>query len=345
MHKPNQRYCKTKVNNLSDLNIIRFKNISDSLAWKNKVYLSPGMISYLKENLHEYDVVHLQDLISFAAIATSKFCRKYNIPYVLTSHGSLPWFKSRKILNRVFYNVFGRKILQNASLVTSLNKTEKESYIKLKVPPKKIQEVPNGIDLSIYKSLPEKGEFRNKYMISYDARIILYLGRLHKSKGIDILIESFSLLKNELNNIKLVIVGPDDGSQNDLMKQATELGVDDDTLFTGPLNGINKIEAYVDADIFVTPKFSGFPLTFLESCICGTPIITTDKVEELDWIDGKVGCVVKYDRNQIKNSMLHLLKDEKLLNELSLNCIKHIKENFGWEKIAEKVENIYTYIK
>ncbi|EKQ54521.1 MAG: glycosyltransferase [Methanobacterium sp. Maddingley MBC34] len=343
MHKPNQRYCDQENDN-DDLNIIRFKNISDSFAWKYKLYMSPGMIKYLKNNLHQYDVVHLQDLISFASVATSIYCKKYNVPYVLTSHGSLPWFISKKILNRFFYNIFGRNILQNASMVTALNKTEKESYLKLKVAPEKIQIIPNGIDLSTYKVLPKKGGFRNRYLIRNDKRIILYLGRLHESKRIDMLIESFYLLYNMMNNVKLVIVGPDDGFMENLVKKAANLGIGEDVIFTGPLDGINKIEAYVDADIFVTPSFSGFPLTFLESCICGTPIITTNKVEELDWIDGKVGCVVDYDKNQIKNSMFHLLKDEKLLNGLSQNCVKHIEENFGWEQIAQNVEKIYMDI-
>lgn len=340
MYKPNQRYCLTD-NKDDGLNIIRFKNISNSLAWKYKLYLSPGMIKYLKNNLNCYDVVHLQDLISGAAFATARYCKKYKIPYVLTSHGSLPWLMEENIQNRFFSLLGGRKILDNASKVIALNKTEKESFEKLNVPPEKIEVIPNGVDLSIYSKLPKKGEFKKKYDVAEYEKIILYLGRIHKSKGINMLVESFSSLKNRLNNVKLVIVGPDDGFLDVLIKQIHYSDIAGDVIFTGPLHGLNKIEAYVDADLFVTPSFSGFPLTFLESCICGTPIITTNKIEELDWINGDVGFVVGYSSDQISEIILKILDDDDLLSKLSINSVCFVKENFGWDKISESVERLY----
>ncbi|PKL74046.1 MAG: hypothetical protein CVV29_00340 [Methanobacteriales archaeon HGW-Methanobacteriales-2] len=340
MYKPNQRYCLTD-NKEDGLNIIRFKNISNSLAWKYKLYLSPGMIKYLKNNLNCYDVVHLQDLISGAAIATARYCKKYKIPYVLTSHGSLPWLMEENIQNRFFSLLGGRKILDNASKVIALNKTEKESFEKLNVPPEKIEVIPNGVDLSIYSKLPKKGEFKKKYGVAEYEKIILYLGRIHKSKGINMLVESFLSIKNRLNNVKLVIVGPDDGFLDVLIKQIHYSDIAGDVIFTGPLHGLNKIEAYVDADLFVTPSFSGFPLTFLESCICGTPIITTNKIEELDWINGNVGFVVGYSSDQISEIILKILDDDGLLSKLSINSVCFVKENFGWDKISESVERLY----
>lgn len=340
MYKPHQRYCPTN-NKDNNLKILRFKNISNSLAWKYKLYLAPRMIKYLKNNLDQYDVVHLQDLISFAAIATSRYCKKNKIPYILTSHGSLPWLIEKKVQNRFFYRFGGKNILDNASKVTALNKSEKDSYISLNVPEEKINIIPNGINISNYSKLPKKGEFKKKYGISEYEKIILYLGRLHESKGIDILITSFSLIKKELKNVKLVIVGPDDGALDLLKDQVNEFDLADHALFIGPLNGQNKVEAYVDADVFVTPSFSGFPLTFLEACVCGTPIVTTNKIEELDWIDGEVGYVVEYDANQIKEAVKEILSDAELMDKLSRNCIKLTKEKFGWEKIAENVEIIY----
>jgi len=155
------------------------------------------------------------------------------------------------------------------------------------------------------------------------------------------LVESFLSIKNRLNNVKLVIVGPDDGFLDVLIKQIHYSDIAGDVIFTGPLHGLNKIEAYVDADLFVTPSFSGFPLTFLESCICGTPIITTNKIEELDWINGNVGFVVGYSSDQISEIILKILDDDGLLSKLSINSVCFVKENFGWDKISESVERLY----
>jgi Glycosyltransferase len=206
---------------------------------------------------------------------------------------------------------------------------------------KKIEVIPNGVDLSIYSKLPKKGEFKKKYGVAEYEKIILYLGRIHKSKGINMLVESFLSIKNRLNNVKLVIVGPDDGFLDVLIKQIHYSDIAGDVIFTGPLHGLNKIEAYVDADLFVTPSFSGFPLTFLESCICGTPIITTNKIEELDWINGNVGFVVGYSSDQISEIILKILDDDGLLSKLSINSVCFVKENFGWDKISESVERLY----
>ena len=72
-------------------------------------------------------------------------------------------------------------------------------YIEMGVSKNKIEIIPNGINLSDYQNLPEKGEFRKKYGIKNDEKIILYLGRINRIKGIDMLIEAFSDVSNDLS--------------------------------------------------------------------------------------------------------------------------------------------------
>jgi glycosyltransferase involved in cell wall biosynthesis len=112
-------------------------------------------------------------------------------------------------------------------------------------------------------------------------------------------------------------------------------------LFTGPLYEKEKIEAYIDADIFVTPSYLGFPLTFLESCKYGVPIITTDNGDVLDWIDNNVGYVVKYNIDDLARGILKVLYNDELKNKFGLNGKNIVRTKFNWKNITKDFEKVY----
>lgn len=245
------------------------------VAHYNTSFITLTIIPYMRKNIKNFDVIHLHDYRCFQSIIAHHYARKYNIPYVLQAHGAvLPIFQKQR-LKKIFDLFFGYRLLRDASKVIALTKTETEQYKKMGVSEDKIEIVLNGIDLSEYKTLPEKGEFRKKYFISDKEKIILYVGRLHKNKGLDLLMDIFSDALKKLNGIRLVLVGPDDGYQSALKKQIHALQMNDRVLFTGFVSNEGKKAAFVDADVFITPSYSGFPITFLEACACGTPIIIT----------------------------------------------------------------------
>ena len=78
-------------------------------------------------------------------------------------------------------------------------------------------------------------------------------GRLHKRKGLDFLINGFTHLLDQYQDVKLIIAGPDDGFLDTLMKQIKKLKINDNVIVTGSLSKIEKIEAFVDADVLVYP--------------------------------------------------------------------------------------------
>ncbi|GAJ22860.1 unnamed protein product, partial [marine sediment metagenome] len=166
-----------------------------------------------------------------------------------------------------------------------------------------------------------------------DQRIILFLGRIHKIKGLDLLAKAFADLPKPLDNIKLVIVGPDDGYLSSLKKLVTDLGINDKVLFTGPLYGQEKLKAYVDADVYVLPSFYEiFGITVLEALACGTPVIVTNRCGIADAINGQAGLVVPYDKEQLQHALLHLLGDDKMRSQFSEKGKSLVREKFNWEK-------------
>jgi glycosyltransferase involved in cell wall biosynthesis len=302
---------------------------------------SPDMKKWLAENINNYDIIHLNAARGYQNNIVYKYAKKYSIPYVLQAHGSVLRIVERQRLKKMYDLVWGNEILREASKVIALSYSEAEAYKVMSVNEDKIEILPNGIDLSKFSDLPKNGEFRKKYSLRDSEKIVLYLGRLHKSKGIDLLIEAFSELITRLDNVKLMLVGLDDGYQPALEKRAEELKIKDKIIFTGLVSEEEKMMAFIDADVFVTPRFYGFPITFVESCACGLPIITTNEGDKLDWIHNKVGYVTDYNRDQLKDAILNILTNEKIRQEFGKKAKSLVCEEFNWLKIAGQVETVY----
>lgn len=325
------------INSLDGMEIIPFHcqiNVGGLLV-------SPQMKKYLKQNINKFDVIHMHNFRTYQNVIVHKFATKNKIPYVLQAHGSvLPFFQKER-RKMIFDKLFGNKILSDSSKVIALNKVESDQYVKMAVDNCKIETVSNGIDLSDYDDLPEKGEFRKRYSIRDDERIILYLGRIHKIKGIDLLSSAYSELIKELDDIRLVIAGPDDGFLPTLKKQIERLKLANKILFTGPLYGKNKLAAYVDADVYVLPSiYEIFGITVLEACACGTPVIVTDRCGIAEFIEN-TGYVVKYNKDELKHAISKILGDEELKKRFCEDGKKLVRKDFSWDKIVSEVEAIY----
>ena len=129
-----------------------------------------------------------------------------NIPIILSPHGGLE--KRRlKSIKKILYSKFIQKsILKSCSYVHALTKFEEKDIISFQ-PNTKTVVIPNGVKLPIIQKFNR--DIRNQYTILDNSIIILYLGRLHKEKGIGLLIQSFLKIKDRYNDWVLVIAGPD----------------------------------------------------------------------------------------------------------------------------------------
>jgi len=308
-------------------------------------FITPRIIPAMKKNIRDFDIIHLPDIRSFQSIICHYYAKRYNIPYIVQTHGSPPRMVGERRLKWILDIAFGYRILRDASKVIAVTRTEVEQLKSIGVNEGKIEIVPNGIDLSEYDDLPKRGEFRRKYSIRVDEKIILYLGRIHKIKGIDLLVEAFADLVKELDNVRLVIVGSDDGFLSTLKKQIENLKIGDMILFTGPLYERDKLGAYVDADVYVLPSvYETFPVTVLEACACGTPVIVTDRCGIADIVDGKMGCVVEYNKDQLRDAIIKVLSDEGLGRRFGEEGRKLMREKFGWSAIIKQIEKMYKVV-
>lgn len=336
---------KNQPVNVENMNVYYFRNLSNFLAKRNLCI--PYLLPYIsKRDLQQFDVIHVHTFRTILAISIWYYAKKYGVPYVLQAHGSvLPFFQKQR-LKKLYDWVWGYRILKDASKVLAYQQIETTQYQDMGVNRDKIEILTSGFDLPKTEDMPKIGKFKKKYSIGDNEKVILFLGRIHKIKGLDLLINAFADLTKKINNVRLVIVGPDDGYLSTINNLIKSLRLESKILITGFISPNDKIAAYVDADVYVLPsRYDIFPTTVLEACSFGTPIITTDQTGIRDLVNNNVGYVVPFDKNQLCNALFKILTDARLRYYFGERGKKLIKEKYSWDKIVEQLEKIYNSIK
>lgn len=318
-----------------------FKTISNYLA-KKQFNFAPKIMYYLMRNISSFNIVHIHEYRTVNCTLTAYFAKKKGIPYIIQAHGSASTTVGMIKLKKLYDLLIGHKILKNASKFIALNEMEVGQYLEMGVDENQIEVVPNGINVSDFENLPTKGVFKKRYGIREDEKVILFLGRINKIKGVDLLVSAFSNLTQKFKDTKLVIVGPDDGFRNILEKQIRDLNIENSVLFTGPLYEQYKLEAYVDADVYVLPSvYDMFPNTVFEACGCCTPVILTNRCGIADYIRDEAGIVVEYDKDQLCNALSIFLDNDELSKKFGKKGKTLIFNRYNWNQIAEEMEQVY----
>ncbi len=327
--------------NVDGIKTYYFKNVSMTLA-ANNIPFSYDMPSIIKNEIKKFDIIHIHEYRTIIGTIVWHYAKKSNMPIIFQARGSLVDSDGKNCLKKT-YDVFcGFKFLKYAKKCIALNEREQKQYIDMGVSDRNIKIIPNGIDLSIHNKLPEEGNFRKRYNINSDEKIILSLSRIHKIKGIDLLVDSFADLTGKISKVKLVIVGPDDGYLSQLKEKVRLLELEKDVVFTGPLYDANKFEAYVDSDLYVLPsRYETFPNTVIEAWVCRKPVIVTDRCGISNLVR-RAGSVVSFNKKELVEIISKYLNDEDLRKRDGNLGQKIVREHFNWNKIVLDLEDIYN---
>ncbi len=339
-------HYETNPEIMDGIKVYHFRNISNTLSRKNFT-CAPSMYLSLKNKIKDFEIIHLHEYRSFQATFVHHNARKYGIPYILQAHGSLPRTMAKQRLKWLYDVFFGYRLLRDASVVIAVNQVEVDQYREMGVSQEKIAIIPNGIDLSEYTNLPPKGCFKKKFGIKEEEKIVLYLGRIHKIKGIDILVKAFASIIRKLEDVRLIIVGPDDGYLGKIKFLIETENVKNNVLITGPLYGKDKLEAYVDADVYVLPsRYEIWGMTVLEAYSCGKCVIASSVGGLKDLvIEGVTGLLFTPKKiGQLAESLLFMLDDNTKAEDMGLKGERFVKENFAIEKVVDQLEALYTEV-
>ncbi len=333
---------KKKHDFLDGIEVYYLSNLSNFLAWR-KIFLPLGLPRLLGATIKNFDLVHCFDFRTFQNIWVHHYSKKYKPPYLISVLGQTKKGEGgiRKPIKLVYDFLWGKKILQNASLAFAQNEHEKNDLKEFGIKGNKISLLPLALDFSEFKDPPKKGKFRQKYGINKDDFFILFIGRIHYLKGIDFLIKALPKIKKKIKKVKLGIIGRDDGFLDSIKELVRKQRVENSVIFTGPIYERGRIKAYRDADVFIiTPRhFEETSLASLEAAACGTPIIVNQKCQVPYLDEYWAGITLKKETpREIRDAVCHVFTQKEKMGKMAR---KMIIENFTLEKVIGDLERTY----
>ncbi len=309
--------------------------------------ISLGMALYLRKELKNFDIAHVHGLYRFPPTYTAYQARKQNVPYIISPHGSLdPYLYSRSTgplrLKRLYERWFDLPNLHNANAIhyTAEDERDRASFLCLQAPS---FVVPNGLNWRDYQVLPRRGALRARFGLG-EAPVVLFLGRLHFIKGLDILIPAFDALRHKLPEVQLIIAGPEnDDYGKEVRSWVQERGLESTVHFVGSLQGADVVQAYVDADVFALPSYSeNFGMVIAEAMACKLPVVISDQVK----IHGEVkragaGLITRCDVTEVATALETLLRNPEQRSAMGNMGRDLVQKRYIWPTIVKSLTSEY----
>jgi len=242
---------------------------------------------------------------------------------------------------------------QVADCVITVSFAMKDELEKLGFPPDKIRVCWNGVDPKKYDpskvTLEERCKLRRDYGINDTDNMIFFIGRLVTVKGVDKLVKAMPCVLNDFPNAKLVILGIGDMEWN-LKDTAKNLGIQDKVIFrTEFISESERIKHYAASDCVVLPSiYEPFGIVCTESMSMGKPTVVgargTNGFREQILSSGEKQNgyhINPYDPQDIAWGIKQVLQDKKRAELMGQNARKRVLEMFSWDKVTQRILNIY----
>ncbi len=261
--------------------------------------LSRRLTRWLALNVARFDLVVINGVWLFHAVAAWRAATRARVPYVVFTHGALDiFFKRRypvKHLKKMVYWPLQYRILKQAKAVLFTSASERDLALASFKPNRWTSMViPYGTNKPEGEPGSQKEAFYTVMPEMRGRRFLLFLARLHQKKGCDLLIEAFARVVPRSLDLHLVIAGPDQvGLQTSLETQARSLGLADRVHWPGMLSGEVKCGAFRAAEAFCLPSHQeNFGIAVAEALACGRPVLISDQVNIWqDVVADRVGLV------------------------------------------------------
>lgn len=298
------------------------------------------MLSYeallSEKDLKKYDTFHAQD--RFTANILGRLNRSYGKPLLFTPHG--PMTQNRVQLNLIsqgseeeaYYGQIDRRAVEAADKVVMLSETFRPLLTSLGAENSKLETIYTGIDLKLSSKNPKD-----------DCLVISCVSRLGPRKGHSVLLEALHLVRDQLPDVRVNIVG-DGETRSELERQASRLGLRN-VAFLGHRDDVASILAR--SHIYVLPTTNDtLPISVIEAMVAGKAIVTTRC--------GGIPEIVRHQETgllaepgnvtQLADCLLQLARDRHLIEQLGRNAREFARTHLTVDKMAAEVERVYRSV-
>jgi len=293
--------------------------------------VAPSVIRYI----HNYDVIHIHAIDFFVDYLLLTKCM-HKKPIVVSTHGGFFHTKVLDAFKRAYFHTISRFLLSQADRVIASSQHDYNCFSTILKD--NLIQIENGVDLQRFSGLRKNVETGN----------LIFIGRLHRNKRIDNLIETVHYVKKDFPQIHLLIIGTDnEGLKEKYELLAKQKEVSQNVKFLGTLSD-EEIKNYLSkAQFFISAsEYEGFGISAIEAMGSGTiPILNQIEPFERFVCHGKDGFLVNFSHPQIAaETILNALRlDPAQLHWMSVRTKKKV-QNYSWFHVIKRFENIYQEV-
>lgn len=307
---------------------IENRNVTRSLG---RFFVDNLKVKSSKDSIVYYNQYHDSFFASLLALTR-------NIPSVCHLRLPPPPLKSLGIQWNIGMNL--------TSQLIAVSQKTKYDWIEKGFQEEKIDVVYNGICIEKFQH-HEILSNNTEFTMEENAKIISYIGRIDKDKGIEILLKGFALfLQKSGTKANLFIAGKPLCQtleyQNFLQKISTDLGIENNVKFLGHLKETSSL--YQVSDVTVLPSINSEPFgrCIIESMACKTPVVASriGGIQEILTNEFAKGLFEPGNPEDLAEKLLSIIKWKESDSQIGNKCRQHIISNFQKEKMIEGVEKV-----
>ena len=244
-----------------------------------------------------------------------------------------------------------KAVLETAERIIATSPQEKEHLRSLVSPNGNINIIPCGTDIHRFGGMNRR-EARELLGLNPEDKIVFYIGRFDKRKGIETIVRGVARSQLRGNpHLKLIIGGGSRPGQSDGIEReriegiVTELGMTDFTSFPGRISDELLPVYYTAADVCVVPShYEPFGLVAIEAMACGTPVVASD-VGGLQFtvLPEETGLLAPpKDEIAFGQAIDRILTNPEWRNKLGEAARRIVESNFSWDGVAYQLSDLYT---
>jgi glycosyltransferase involved in cell wall biosynthesis len=253
--------------------------------------------------------------------------------------------REKRWRKHAFLALFERRIVRDAAALQVLTAEERGQVVGAGGDASKCVVIPNASEIDPDGPFPDGSRFRRHAGLEPGAELVLFMSRLHRIKGLDLLVEGFARARAAAPGARLVIAGPDEGERANLEARVRRLGIQDAVRFVGPLDGDLRLAALRAADVFaLTSRSEGMPNAVLEACAAGAPVLITPGCNLPEVARAGAGRIVEPEPAAIGQALAAMLADADGRRRMGGNGRALVRRSFSVGAVAALVERMYAEV-